>query len=56
MISDVIVGGAVAFAVVFVAAWLASPRLRTRIERPKHQFQEAVTGYDRARGQEGRPS
>jgi hypothetical protein len=48
---DVIVLVAVAFAVVFVAAWSASPALRAWIERPKYRFQKDVQTYDRR----GRP-
>ncbi|MCC6991139.1 MAG: hypothetical protein IT181_19195 [Acidobacteria bacterium] len=47
MISDLIVWSSVALALVFVAAWAASPALRAWIERPKHQFLSAVQGYDR---------
>ena len=47
MISDLVVWASVAFAVVFVAAWAASPALRAWIERPKHRFLESVRGYDR---------
>jgi antibiotic biosynthesis monooxygenase (ABM) superfamily enzyme len=38
---------AFAFAVIFFAAWLVSPRLRAWIERPKYRFQENVQRYDR---------
>ncbi|MBZ5602622.1 MAG: hypothetical protein LAO79_09985 [Acidobacteriia bacterium] len=44
---DVIVFLAMAFAVVFLLAWAASPRLRAWIERPKYRFQENVRSYDR---------
>ncbi|MEZ5287320.1 MAG: hypothetical protein R2712_21455 [Vicinamibacterales bacterium] len=47
MISDLIVAAAVAFALAFSAAWLASPALRSWIERPKYGFLDAVRGYDR---------
>lgn len=53
MISDLVVWASVAFAVVFVAAWAASPALRARIERPKHRFLEAAQGYDCAAGAGG---
>jgi len=46
---DVIVALAVAFAVVFFAAWLISPRLRRWVERPKYRFQADVRSYDQAR-------
>jgi hypothetical protein len=45
---DAIVGLAVLFSVVFLAAWLASPRLRQWVERPKFGFQAAVKSYDQA--------
>jgi hypothetical protein len=45
---DVIVGFAVLFSVMFLAAWLASPRLRQWVERPKFGFQEALESYDQA--------
>lgn len=48
MITDLIVGASVAFTVLFVAAWWLRPGLRVWIERPKHQFHDAVSGYDRA--------
>jgi hypothetical protein len=47
-VMDAIVGLAVLFSVVFLAAWLASPRLRRWVERPKFGFQTAVESYDRA--------
>jgi hypothetical protein len=55
MISDLIVWASVAFAVAFVAAWAASPALRTWIERPKHHFLDAARQYDAAE-RPGRPS
>jgi hypothetical protein len=48
MITDVIVLASAAFAVLFAAAWLASPALRAWIERPKHRFHEAAREYDLA--------
>lgn len=48
MITDLIVGASLAFTVAFVAAWWRRPGLRAWIERPKHQFHDAVRGYDRA--------
>ncbi|MDH4066803.1 MAG: hypothetical protein OEW19_20575 [Acidobacteriota bacterium] len=53
MITDVVVLASVAFAVAFLAAWLASPGLRAWIERPKYRFHDAVQGYDR--GQRRQP-
>jgi hypothetical protein len=51
---DLIVGFAVLFAIVFLAAWLLSPRLRAWVERPKYRFQEDVRAYDQV--QKGRRS
>lgn len=56
MISDLIVWASVAFTVVFVTAWAASPALRDWIERPKHHFLDAVRGYDAAAGSSGPPA
>ncbi len=47
---DLIVGLAVLFAVVFLAAWLVSSRLRAWVERPKYHFQANVRAYDQSRG------
>jgi hypothetical protein len=47
---DAIVLVAVVFAVVFLAAWLISPRLRTWIERPKYRFLADVRTYDQIQG------
>lgn len=55
MISDLIVWASVAFTVVFVAAWAASPALRAWIERPKHHFLESARRYD-ATGRPDAPS
>lgn len=55
MISDLIVWASLAFALMFVAAWAASPVLREWIERPKHRFLEAVQGYDREARPGGAP-
>lgn len=48
MISDVVVWASVAFTVLFVAGWAASPVLREWIERPKHRFLESTRRYDAA--------
>lgn len=48
MIANLIVCASLALAAAFVAAWVAMPQLRAWIERPKYEFQDAVTGYDRA--------
>jgi hypothetical protein len=60
VITDAIVLAAVILSGAFLAAWLLSPTLRAWIERPKHQFQDAVRRYDRAQrggddAAEGRP-
>lgn len=47
MIMDAIVLLALGFAVVFVAAWAVSPRLRQWIERPKYRFLADVQKYDK---------
>jgi hypothetical protein len=46
MIMDAIVSLAGAFAVLFLAAWLISPKLRVWIERPKYRFLEDVQSAD----------
>ncbi|MEO8051859.1 MAG: hypothetical protein ABI833_15685 [Acidobacteriota bacterium] len=51
---DLIVGLATLFAVVFLAAWLISPRLRAWVERPKYRFQANVRSYDKV--QIGKPA
>jgi hypothetical protein len=51
---DFIVLTVLFFVVVFLAAWLISPALRTWIERPKYRFLADVTAYDGA--QKGKPS
>jgi hypothetical protein len=48
MITDAIVLSSIVLTGAFAAAWLVFPPLRAWIERPKHQFQEAVRQYDRA--------
>ena len=49
---DFIVGLALLFALIFLAAWLISPRLRAWVERPKYRFQADVRAYDQV--QKGR--
>lgn len=56
MITDLIVGGSLLFALAFVVAWALSPRLRAWIEQPKHGFQDAVRDYDRREHQRRNPS
>jgi hypothetical protein len=46
--TDLVVGLAVLFAVVFLTAWLISPRLRAWVERPKYRFQANVRAYDQS--------
>jgi membrane protein implicated in regulation of membrane protease activity len=46
---DFIVGLALMFALVFLAAWLISSRLRAWVERPKYRFQADVRAYDQVR-------
>ncbi len=55
MIEDLIVFSALAFALVFLVAWLLSPRLRAWIEKPKHRFQANVQDYERMLKRGGRP-
>ncbi len=55
MISDLIVWASVAFAVVFVAAFAASPALRAWIEQPKHHFLASARQYDAAERPGGPP-
>ena len=43
---DAIVALAMLFAVVFVAAWAVSPRLRAWIEKPNYRFQQSARIYD----------
>ena len=51
---DFVVGLALIFALVFLTAWLLSPRLRAWVERPKFRFQANVRSYDQV--QKGRNS
>lgn len=48
MISDLVVWGSIGLALAFVAAWAVSPSLRAWIERPKHQFVDAVLAHERS--------
>jgi hypothetical protein len=52
MITDLIVLASVIFTVAFVVAWVASPDLRSWIERPKHRFHDRSQGYDLAQQRE----
>jgi hypothetical protein len=47
MIPDILVYAVLALTAVFVGAWALSPKLRARIEAPKHLFVEDVRRYDR---------
>ena len=49
MAMDIIVLLAIGFAVLFLAAWAVSPRLRIWIERPKYRFLADVQSYDEVR-------
>ena len=49
---DVIVLLAGLFAVVFVVAWIVSPKLRDWIERPKYRFLADVQSYDQRQDHE----
>lgn len=49
---DVIVVLAGLFAVVFLGAWLISPRLRVWIERPKYRFLADVQRYEEGQDHE----
>jgi hypothetical protein len=51
VISDLIVAASTVLALMFVVAWAVSPRLRTRIERPKYRFQDSLRDYDRSQRQ-----
>ena len=48
MIGTIIVGGSLALAVLFAAAWLLRPGWRRAIEAPKHSFAARVREFDRA--------
>lgn len=50
--ADVIVVLSTLLGLAFVAAWLAFPRLRVWIERPKYHFQERLEQYDLERSRE----
>lgn len=56
MMMDAIVLLAVAFAVVFLVAWIVSPGLRAWIERPKYRFLANVKSYDEAQNHEPKHS
>lgn len=47
MMGEIIVCAAAAIAAAFTVAWIVRPDLRAFIERPKHQFRDAVLEYDR---------
>ena len=49
---DAIVLLAGVFAVVFLVAWLISPKLRVWIERPKYRFLLDVQTYDQGQDHE----
>jgi hypothetical protein len=47
MTPDLLVYAVLALTAVFVLAWALSPRLRARIEAPKHLFVKDIQRYDR---------
>jgi hypothetical protein len=47
MMTMIIIIGSVVLAAAFSLAWLLEPRLRERIEAPKHWFGDQVRQYDR---------
>lgn len=46
MLTTAILIGSVLLAAAFALAWIISPAIRRRIERPKHLFAEQVRQYD----------
>ena len=50
---DAIVLLAGIFALVFLVAWIISPRLRVWIERPKYRFLADVQSYDQRQEKAG---
>jgi hypothetical protein len=54
MIENVIVFSSIAFAALFVAAWLLRADLRAWVEKPKYRFQRNVQSYDQARKEDRR--
>jgi len=53
-IENLIVFSALAFAAIFLVAWLLSPGLRNWIEKPKYRFQANVQNYDQVQERERR--
>ena len=53
---DFVVALALLFALVFLLAWLLSPRLRAWVERPKFGFQANVRAYDQGQKRRNAPS
>lgn len=47
MIPDLLMYGVLVLTAAFVAVWTMSPKLRARIEAPKHLFVEQIRRYDR---------
>ncbi|MBN4053793.1 hypothetical protein JYT97_02795 [Haliea sp. AH-315-K21] len=47
MITNVIVFGAIALAVLYFVTWMMRRDFREQIERPKHRFQDQINSYDR---------
>jgi hypothetical protein len=52
MISSIVIIASLAFAAVYVIAWLLRPGLRQQIEQPKHWFQDELARYDQQCGQD----
>ncbi|MFN7979003.1 MAG: hypothetical protein U0P30_12760 [Vicinamibacterales bacterium] len=46
MISDLVVWSSVGLTLAFTVAWALSPALRAWIERPKHQFIDAIHAHE----------
>lgn len=49
------VGFALLFAAGFLVAWIYSPRLRARIEKPNRRFQKDARAYDESLKEFRRP-
>lgn len=56
MLIDLIVGSALLLFGLYLAAWLRSPGLRARIERPKHAFVARVARHERGAQNEDSPA
>ena len=47
MVTSFILIGSMLLAIGFAIVWVASPKFRRRIERPKHLFADHVRQYDK---------